>query len=479
MEATGWKSSRLAKGHREIKPCRRGICGPARFAVSPAETITPRQRLDRTLGLQEDPALIVALSPVLDDLLRQEPGIEQELTSIAERHIDRANGEDAIRAQLQGARRARLGNGLMSVLAPAILVLLPSTMLVGALHQMPPWEAGLKILQLARGVFSPELALGIAVPVFAACISLNNSLANSQRGHDDLQVEISHSDWRANFSRIMSVCAFASLIPAALGWLAVTSRASGGVATAATFTSVISVWVSVCAPQSLSGTDRAFRTRAALRDGFAAIKWCQRLDDAGIPGRYTGRRPPSSPERYHTLPVLGVFGILGALTAIALMLAYVMFGSLGTSRDISIPPARLFGAAVFSGAASALAAYSIVFVRSQQWTRSANSVDPRLGDTQLFEWVVLTMFPLMLLLVSLQGGFLFAAALSGIVVGPWTMRLVLGRSVKPQPARLIAFLAWPTWGRVNAALWRFVESSKHTAIRMITHERQIDCPAPH
>ncbi|MDT0433045.1 hypothetical protein, partial [Streptomyces salyersiae] len=109
----------------------------------------------------------------------------------------------------------------------------------------------------------------------------------------------------------------------------------------------------------------------------------------------------------------------------------------------------------------------------------ANSVDARLGDTQLFEWGVLTMFPAMLLLVYLDGGFLFAAALSGIVVGPWTMRLVLGRSVKPQPAGLIAFLAWPTWGRVNAALSRFAESSKHTAMRMITQERQTDCPAPH
>lgn len=479
MTATGWKSSRLAKGHREIEPCRRGLCGPVDFALSQAETSASRQRLDRTLGLQEDPALIVAWSPVLDDLLRQEPGVEEELTSIAEQHVDRANGEDAIRAQLRGARRARLGNGLLSVLVPAILVLLLSTMLVGALHQMPPWEAGLKILRLAGGVFSPELALGIAVPVFAACISLNNSLANSQRDHDDLQVEISHSDWRANFSRIMSVCAFASLIPATLGWLAVTSRAGAGVATAATFTSIISVWVSVCAPQSLSGTDRAFRTRSALRDGFEAIKWCRRLDDAGIPGRYTGRRPPSSPERYHTLPVLAVFGILGALTAIALMLAYITLDWLGMPRALSIPTALIFGAPAFSGAASALAAYFIVFVRSQQWTRSANSVDARLGDTQLFEWGVLTMFPAMLLLVYLDGGFLFAAALSGIVVGPWTMRLVLGRSVKPQPAGLIAFLAWPTWGRVNAALSRFAESSKHTAMRMITQERQTDCPAPH
>src|SRR5437879_4453054 len=129
---------------------------------------------------------------------------------------------------------------------------------------------------------------------------------------------------------------------------------------------------------------------------------------------------------------------------------------------------------VINACATGIGGYLMIFMVVERLSTPLSQLRWRSGGPVMLcmEWMLIALMASVVAIPSLAGrdGYQVSIAFCGLALGPLLMKLSLRKSLQPHPHPLVAFLAWPVWGRVNAALDRTQRAAIHMATALIAED---------
>ncbi|WP_132984562.1 hypothetical protein [Mycobacteroides abscessus] len=385
-----------------------------------------------------------------------------DLDTAADLLRQRAAVDDADRADVRKSYRARL---LMGLLVHIVILMLLSLPVVMKLSALLVHAAGADAVPWTWGIFHNAITAGQALAInggaFGAAVAISAALAivaalTGRRAVEDAL-------WRRNVQRVVDGAALTTTVVTLLLCIGGVGRSAGSLFGVSAFSAGTCV-LAVTTLTHTSQTARAENYRYLEHRLGQLLEWRAELHGVhGVPRAYAGpgRAPYKHPVR--TSVVALCFGSVGAFAGLVPLLCFYLDHR---AMPLSVPLLTFF-LALISGSFVAMA---VLLIGTQRWTRFPPKPDAR--DVNRVFYVLMS-------LTFGLGGLAFCLSsvdrwLGSMLITWWVtgqlavMALYWGRRV--QHPRWVAFLAWPTYARVNAELDQLDEHFERTAARQLLDE---------
>lgn len=390
------------------------------------------------------------------------------LYEIAERIEKQAPSDGTQRKQARHAQMGRISNALL-LIATLLTVVLP--IVVTAWVSITVVRTGTVPVSFPQHwpnlQLKSEMAATALSALFAANAAINVALAVSAlsiRRSDQIYDTL----WRADLTRVAGAAAFAAVSTLLLFLVGGDDR-NPATAFLMLVLTALTIALAITCDQRENTITRTERFHSARNTLSGLIVWREHLRARHVPTAYHGLGQPPKEDRYRT------WYVLLAITAMALIcMGLFAVIAMHTRPALAVLVILCLGAVLSLGAT-----WSFLFQTQLRWTNVTDDPERSLDRIPLLEKVFVTGLTVCaLLLASFPDGRIAATTVIGIVVGPVILFRAISLSLKPGHSRVVDFLAWPVWGRVNTELGRKQDVLTQSASHRFIQELSWIEPAP-
>ncbi|SHX65312.1 Uncharacterised protein [Mycobacteroides abscessus subsp. abscessus] len=384
------------------------------------------------------------------------------LHEVAEHIEKQAPGDGTLRKQVRRAQMGRISNALLLIatLLTTVLPVVLTTWVVITIVRTGTFTMSLPQRWPVLGLKS-EMAVTALSALFAANAAINVALAVSGlsiRRPDQIYDTL----WRTDLTRVAGAAAFAA-VSTLLIFLVGGSDRNPATVFLMLVLAVLTIALAITCDQRENTITRTERFHSARNTLSGLIVWREHLRARHVPTAYHGLGQPPKEDRYRT------WYVLLAITAMALI-CMCLFAviAMHTRPALAVLVILCLGAVLSLGAT-----WSFLFQTQLRWTNVTDDPERSLDRIPLLEKVFVTGLTVCaLLLASFPDGRIAATIVIGIVVGPVILFRAISLSLKPGHSRVVDFLAWPVWGRVETELERkqdvLTQSASHRFIQELS-----------